>query len=107
VRLVEIRVVPLLMQVFSTSVFKGLMMKRFILIAALILCGIANASADTDIYENTRRGRPDRVYPAADQAACGQIYDPPRGPNNPPSTEFRQCMLQRGWKYDYTRRDYH
>ena len=53
-------------------------MKRIVLIAALLLGGMAAAQADNDIYNNTRKVERSDFELHADTAACDQEYGAPQ-----------------------------
>src|SRR5882757_3451568 len=80
------------------------MMKRLVLITALLLGGAVNAYADNDVYYNTLK------QPRGDDAlhADGVICDTQLGaPQNGTVTSrpYRRCMLVHGWRFGHTLRE--
>jgi hypothetical protein len=72
-------------------------MKRFILIALVLLSGGIAAQADTSKYP-----RSDADLQAAAQI-CDQRLGPVKNGENTP-TPYKQCMLRQGWRYRSTAR---
>jgi hypothetical protein len=80
------------------------MMKRLVLIAALLLGGAISAHADNDVYNNaTKHRRSDDVL-QADTSYCSQMLGAPQS-GTPTSRQYKSCMLSRGWRYSHTVRE--
>ncbi len=80
-------------------------MKRIFLAAALLLGSTLCTYADTDVYTDlTKQHRGDDQL-HGDTYACGQKFgDPQNGTRT--SRQFKQCMLQFGWRFDHTRMEH-
>ena len=79
-------------------------MKRFGLIAMLLLGVVPHAYADNDIYNNiTKHRRGDDVL-QADTSYCSQMPGAPQN-GTPTSQACKSCMLSRGWRYSHTVRE--
>jgi hypothetical protein len=73
-------------------------MRRLSLIAMLLLGGVLNAHADTDIYNNTMRRARSYNTLQADTDYCSQrLGQPQNGTTN--------CMLSSGWRFSHTVRE--
>ena len=78
-------------------------MKRMMLAAALFLAGAFAAQADVDHWKPTTRDNSDAAMNAA-AYACGQQVG--RHLNGVPiSPQYKRCMAQHGWRYQYTQRE--
>lgn len=76
-------------------------MKRFGLIAMLLLGVVPHAYADNDIYHNiTKHRRGDDVL-QADTGYCSQMQGAPQN-GTPTSQAYKSCMLSRGWRCSHT-----
>ena len=79
-------------------------MKRFNLVAPLLLGGMLSAHADNDVYNNiTKHPRSDEVL-QTDTSYCSQMPGAPQS-GTPTSQGYKRCMLSRGWRYSHTVRE--
>jgi hypothetical protein len=79
-------------------------MKRFALIAMLLLGSALSAHADNDIYNDiTRHHRNDDVLHVDTESCSQQLGAPQNG--TPTSRQYKSCMLARGWRYSHTIRE--
>jgi hypothetical protein len=79
-------------------------MKRFALIATLLLGSALNAHADNDVYTNiTRHPRGDDAL-QVDTSSCSQLVGAPQN-GTPTSRPYKSCMLALGWRYSHTVRE--
>ena len=76
-------------------------MKRIIMAAVLLLAGAAYAQADQDIYKNTTKYARGDFELQADTNACSQEFGAPQNGTATPR-QYKQCMLNRGWKHQHT-----
>jgi hypothetical protein len=77
-------------------------MKRVVLIAAALLGYAVAAHADNAVY-TSKQSRSD-----AELQAAGQYCDQRLGPvknGAVTSPQYKKCMLNRGWRYQYTTRE--
>ena len=73
-------------------------MKALALVTLLLLGGAGAAHADNDVWSDvTKHNRSDDVR-HADSAHCAGIYGKPQN-GAPTSTQFKRCMLGRGWRF--------
>ena len=79
-------------------------MKRIVLVAAVLLGGMAAAHADKDIYNNTQKVPRGDFELHADTAACDQQYGAPKN-GAVTSRVYKRCMLSRGWRFAHTVRE--
>src|ERR1700753_1259648 len=81
-------------------------MKRALLIAALLLAGVASAHADHfettyhDLIRPHGKPRSDAIFNADINACNGQIGQDPTLADTP---AFRQCMLKHGYRFQSQR----
>jgi hypothetical protein len=80
-------------------------MKRMVLAAALVLAGACAAQADTNVWTNTTKHARSDAQTRADAAACQRIVGPDLN-GVPTSRAMKRCMARRGWRFEYTRREY-
>jgi hypothetical protein len=65
--------------------------KRIVLIAGLLLCGVPNAQADNAVYNNiTKIPRGDDAL-QVDTSTCDQRLGAPKN-GRPTSRQYKQCM---------------
>ncbi len=76
-------------------------MKRIVMATALLVAGILNAQADQDIYKSTTKYARGDFELQADTNACSQEFGAPQNGTATPRA-YKQCMLNRGWKYQHT-----
>jgi hypothetical protein len=79
-------------------------MKRILIVAALLIGGVAAAHADRDIFQNTRRQARGDADLQRDTEYCGQSAGPNRN-GRPTPAAFKRCMASRGWRYVRTVRE--
>jgi hypothetical protein len=76
-------------------------MKRMMMATVLLLAGAAYAQADQDTYKNTTKYARGDYALQADTNACSQEFGAPQNGTATPR-QYKQCMLNRGWKYQHT-----
>ena len=80
-------------------------MKRTILLIALLGMTTLSASADTSVYTNVlKQPRGDDVL-QADTQVCDQRFGVVQD-GATTSARYKKCMLSRGWRYNYTKREH-
>jgi hypothetical protein len=79
-------------------------MKRFALIATLLLGSALNAHADNDIYNDVSKHRRGDDALHADTDVCSQTLGAPQN-GTPTSRPYKSCMLALGWRYSHTVRE--
>ena len=77
-------------------------MKRFLLIAALLVSCAVSAHADTDIW-TSNPPRSDAEMAAANNV-CNEQFGPPQK-YTPTSRAYKNCMARQGWKFVKTQHD--
>jgi hypothetical protein len=77
-------------------------MKRFVIVTALLLGGIASAQADTDTWARNSRGGP-TLHTAMHY--CSETAGPNRNGMRTPLA-YKRCMARIGWRYVRTTIDY-
>ena len=73
-------------------------MKRILVAGALLLSSVLNASADTVLWANIAKHARGRSQMHADYNACSWGFGTPMD-GTPVSSSFKQCMLQKGWRF--------
>ncbi len=79
-------------------------MKRIVLIAALLLGAGLSAHADTVTYNNILRQPRNDDQLHEDGYYCDRLVGPDRN-GVPTSAAYKRCMLSRGWRYRYIKRE--
>jgi hypothetical protein len=79
-------------------------MKRLGLVALLLSCGMLNAYADHDLYDNVAKARRGDDVLRADTNYCSQMLGAPQN-GTPTSRAYKRCMLARGWRFHHTARE--
>jgi hypothetical protein len=80
-------------------------MKRMMLFIALLAMTTPGARADTSIYANVLKQPRGDDAPQADGQACDQRFGAVQN-GMATSTQYKKCMLGRGWRYGYTKREH-
>jgi hypothetical protein len=80
-------------------------MKRALIAAALLLVGVIGAQADTTFYQNILKQPRSDAQLHSDEWYCDQQASPGNVNGVPTSAQYKKCMLSRGWRYQYTRRE--
>jgi hypothetical protein len=78
------------------------------LLAVFAACGTASAAVWTNKYKDIRRTGGHKRSNAefnADLRACAKVAGIPYGADMPDPPAFKRCMLKRGLKWQYTRRN--
>ena len=79
-------------------------MKRMVLIAALLLGTGLSAHADTVTYHNVLKPPRNNDQLHEDGYYCDAQIGPDRN-GVPTSAAYKQCMLSRGWRYQFVKRE--
>jgi hypothetical protein len=80
-------------------------MKRTILVVALSLVGVYAAQADTNVWRDVTKYDRSVEVTRADAAACIRQVGPDLN-GVPTSRAMKRCMARRGWRLEYTKREY-
>jgi hypothetical protein len=80
-------------------------MKRTILVAMLLLAGACAAQADTNVWRDVTKYDRSVTVTRADAAACERRVGPDLN-GVPTSRAMKRCMARRGWRFEYTKREY-
>ena len=78
-------------------------LKRAVTAALLLIGGVLNAHADSDVWNPTTKHHSDAELHAA-SAACAEIYGAPDN-GTQTSRQFKRCMLGYGWRFSHTMRE--
>ncbi len=76
-------------------------MKRFALVAMLLVSSAVSAYADVDHYTNLLKTPRDDGLLHADVMACSERLGHPQN-GAPTSWAFKRCMRDHGWRFDST-----
>jgi len=78
--------------------------KRAVAVALLLIGGVLNAHADSDVYNTTTRYSRSDAELHADTESCAQKFGAPDN-GTETSPQFKRCMLGHGWRFSHTVRE--
>jgi hypothetical protein len=79
-------------------------MKRLVLVAVLLLGAGLSAHADNVTYNNILKQPRGDDQLHEDGYYCDSLVGPDRN-GVPTSAAYKKCMLSRGWRYQFTKRE--